>query len=315
VWMTNTTPTRPKQKTDLGNMWGLMQKTAEADAMLAVHAEDDELVMYAYKQLQRTGQTALEYMPHAHNKISEKISFQRVITLAEHVGAPIYLMHVSAIEGVQAIAEARGRGQAVYGEVLPHYAHFTEEDYKLDHGAIYHTYPSLKSATDRDSMWEALLAGTLSTLATDGVCTDFDVKTRGKTILDATGGHAGVEMRMAVAYTEGVEKRSLNLTRFVDLTSANAAKILGLYPQKGAIAIGSDADLAVLDTNDRRAITSADLHEADYTPWEGYEVAAWPSMTVLRGRVMVENKELKRGPDGTLLKQHVARDVLNRPAC
>ncbi|HEU4807758.1 MAG TPA: amidohydrolase family protein, partial [Homoserinimonas sp.] len=216
VWMTNTTPTRPKQKTDLGNMWGLMQKTAEAGAMLAVHAEDDELVMYAYKQLQRTGQTALEYMPHAHNKISEKISFQRVITLAEHVGAPIYLMHVSAIEGVQAIAEARGRGQAVYGEVLPHYAHFTQEDYKLDHGAIYHTYPSLKSETDRDSMWEALLAGSLSTLATDGVCTDFDVKTRGKTILDATGGHAGVEMRMAVAYTEGVDKRSLDLTRFVD---------------------------------------------------------------------------------------------------
>ncbi|WP_415854662.1 amidohydrolase family protein [Sinomonas sp. G460-2] len=315
VWMTNTTPTRPRQKTDLGNMWGLMEQTAAAGAMLAIHAEDDDIVMYSYKRLQRQGQTGLEYMHHAHNNLSEKLSFQRAITLAEHVGAPIYIMHVSAREGVDAIRAARGRGLPVYGEVLPHYAHFTAEDYRQKNGAIYHTYPSLKSADDRDSMWDALLEGALSTLATDGVCTDLDVKTRGKTIFDATGGHAGVEMRMAVAYTEGVAKRGLDLTRFVDLTSANAAKILGLYPAKGAIAIGSDADLAVLDATDARRITASDLHEADYTPWEGYEVAAWPSMTVLRGQVIVEDRKLKTGPLGTLLSQQVSSDVRSRPAC
>jgi dihydropyrimidinase len=315
VWMTNTTPTRPKQKTDLGNMWGLMEQTAAAGAMLAVHAEDDDIVMYSYKKLQHQGKTDLQYMHHAHNNLSEKLSFQRAITLAHHVGAPIYLMHVSAREGVDAIREARGRGQAVYGEILPHYAYFTAEDYKQENGAIYHTYPSLKSETDRDSMWESLIDGSLSTLATDGVCTDLEVKTRGKTILDATGGHAGVEMRMAVAYTEGVKKRGLALTRFVDITSANAAKILGLYPQKGVIAVGSDADLAVLDTTVDRRISASDLHEADYTPWEGYQVAAWPSMTVLRGTVMVEDRKLLTGPGGSLLKQRVSSDVLNRPAC
>lgn len=315
VWMTNTTPTRPHQKTDLGNMWGIMEQTAKAGAMLAVHAEDDDIVMYSYKKLIHQGKTGLEYMHHAHNNLSEKLSFQRAITLAEHVGAPIYLMHVSAREGVDAIREARGRGLPVYGEILPHYAYFTADDYRKENGAIYHTYPSLKSADDRDSMWESLLGGSLSTLATDGVCTDLDVKTRGKTILDATGGHAGVEMRMAVAYTEGVAKRGLDLTRFVDITSANAAKILGLYPAKGAIAIGSDADLAVLDTSEERAITASDLHEADYTPWEGYRVAAWPSMTVLRGQVVVEQRELKTGPLGTMLKQRVSSDIRNRPAC
>jgi len=315
VWMTNTTPTRPLQKTDLGNMWGIMEQTAKAGAMLAVHAEDDDIVMYSYRKLIHQGKTGLEYMHHAHNNLSEKLSFQRVITLAEHVGAPIYLMHVSAREGVDAIREARGRGLPVYGEILPHYAYFTADDYRQENGAIYHTYPSLKSADDRDSMWESLLGGSLSTLATDGVCTDLDVKTRGKTILDATGGHAGVEMRMAVAYTEGVSKRGLDLTRFVDITSANAAKILGLYPAKGAISIGSDADLAVLDTTVERTITASDLHEADYTPWEGYRVAAWPSMTVLRGRIVVEDRELKTGPFGTMLKQRVSSDVRNRPAC
>jgi dihydropyrimidinase len=122
-------------------------------------------------------------------------------------------------------------------------------------------------------------------------------------------------MRMAVAYTEGVAKRGLDLTRFVDLTSANAAKILGLYPRKGAIAIGSDADLAILDTTEARVVTSSDLHEADYTPWEGYEVAAWATMTVLRGQVVVEDRELKTGPLGTLQEQRVSADVRSRPAC
>lgn len=315
VWMTNTTPTRPWQKTDLGHVWAVMERTAKAGAMLCVHGEDDDIVMYAYKKLQHEGKIGLEYMSHAHNALSEKLSFQRVITLAEHVGAPIYLMHVSAREGVEAIQAARGRGVPVYGEVLPHYAHFSEENYREEHGAIYHTYPSLKTDDDGDAMWEGLSRGVLSTLATDGVCTDFEVKTRGKTIIDATGGHAGVELRMAVAYTEAVTERGLDPVRFVDLTSANAAKILGLYPQKGAIAIGSDADLAVLDTTVQRRITADLLHEADYTAWEGYTARAQNTLTILRGQVIVADGELLAAPGGRLLRQRVSTDVLSRPAC
>lgn len=127
---------------------------------------------------------------------------------------------------MDAIREARGKGQPVYGygEILPHYAYFTAEDYRHENGAIYHADPSLKSANDRDSMWESLLDGSLGTLATDTVYMDPHMKTRRKTILDATCGHAGVEMRMAAAYTEGVSKRGLDFTRFVDITSANAAR-------------------------------------------------------------------------------------------
>lgn len=315
VWMTNTTPTRPHQKTDLGNLWGIMEKTAASGAMLAVHAEDDDIVMYSYRKLEHEGRIGIENMHHAHNVISERLSFQRVITLAQHVGAAIYLMHVSANDGIDAIQKARGEGAPVYGEILPHYAYFSAENYREEHGAVYHTYPSLKAPEDRDDMWPALIRGTLSTLATDGVCTDFDVKTRGKTIFDATGGHAGVELRMAVAYTEGVVKRGLDLTRFVDLTSANAAKIMGLYPRKGAIAVGSDADLAVLDADVDETVTAAQLHEADYTPWEGYRVRARNHMTILRGKVIMENSQLIGGPQGVLQHQKVAQDVLKRPAC
>ncbi|MBO9521368.1 MAG: amidohydrolase family protein [Nocardioidaceae bacterium] len=316
VWMTNTTPTRPKQITDIGHIWGLMEKTAAAGAMLCVHGEDDDIVMYAYKRLQREGRTALHHMHEAHNSLSEQLSFQRVISLARHVGAPIYLMHVSAVEGIEAIREARGRGQAVYGETLPHYAYYTAEDYKQPNGAIYHTYPSLKGAEDRDQMWPALIGGVLSTVATDGVCTDLDVKTRGKTILDATGGHAGVEVRMAVAYTESVHRRGLSLERFVEMTSSNAARIMGLYPRKGAIAVGSDADLAILETGIQRTLTFSDLHEADYTPWEGYEAAARNRATVLRGELIVDDGQIvKATPGGRLLKQKLSADVASRPAC
>ncbi|WP_418059704.1 dihydroorotase [Pimelobacter simplex] len=315
VWMTNTTPGRKWQKTDIGHIWGLMERTAAANAMLCVHAEDDDIVMYAYKRLQHEGRTDLTHMSEAHNQLSEQLSFQRVITLARHVGAPIYIMHVSAEVGVEAIRAARGSGQPVYGECLPHYASYSDEVYGHDNGAIYHTYPSLKAPEDRDAMWSALADGTLSTIATDSVCVDLDVKTTGKTIVDAVGGHVGVEVRMAVAYTEAVARRGLPLERYVDLTSRNAAKVMGAYPQKGEIAIGSDADLVLLDATQPHTITGSELHEADYTPWEGYVAAAWPTTTLLRGEVLVADGELTDAPaGGLLLKRSLGADVLARPA-
>ena len=316
VWMTNTTPDRRWQKTDVGHIWALMEKTAAANAMLCVHAEDDDVVMYAYKRLQHEGRIGLEHMSQAHNELSEQLSFQRVITLAKYMGAPIYLMHVSAELGIEAVRAARASSQPVYGECLQSYAYFTDEKYREEHGAIYHTYPSLKSARDRDAMWDALVDGTLSTLATDEVCTDLAAKVAGTSIINTTGGHAGVEVRMAVAYTEGVHKRGISLQRYVDVTSRDAAKILGAYPQKGEIAIGSDADLVLLQTGLSRKITVADLHETDYTPWEGYEVAAWPTLTMLRGNVLVEDGVLTSdAPRGRLLKRKLGADVGTRPSC
>ena len=314
VWMTNTTPTRRWQKTDMGHMWGLLEKTAESNAMLCVHAEDDDIVMYAYKRLMHQGRTGLQYMSEAHSALSEKLSFQRVITLAGHLGAPIYLMHVSAEVGVAAIREARAAGQPVYGEVLQHYSYYTDAVYQQEQGALYHTYPALKSETDRVAIWEGLIDGTLSTIATDSVCVDRDIKTSGHDVVDTVGGHVGVEVRMAVAYTEAVHKRGLPLERFVDLTSRNAAKLLGAYPQKGEIAIGSDADLVLLDTTSDRVITAALLHEADYTPWEGYVAKAWPVLTMVRGRVLMQNGEMTgAAPDGRLLKRAVSSSLTQRP--
>ena len=114
-------------------------------------------------------------------------------------------------------------------------------------GMKYHTYPSLKSEGDRSSLWQGLLDGRLSTVATDLVSTTWEEKVRFKTVADVTGGHNGIETRMGIAYSVGVVDLGMSLERFVDITSANAAKIFGMYPKKGAIAPGSDADICVLD--------------------------------------------------------------------
>src|SRR5256885_15397658 len=164
--------------------------------------------------------------------------------------------------------------------------------------------PSSRSATSR--AWDGLQHGHLHCVGTDEVCCNLSVKVRGNRIDDTTGGNSGVEPRVPVIYTETVEKRGYSLEKFVDVVSSNAARILGLYPRKGAIAVGSDADIVVLDTSKRRTVRAQDLHETDYTPWEGKEVAAWPSATVLRGKVMVaDGKFYGDLKDGQYLKRKI----------
>lgn len=316
VWMTNTTPSRPPQKTDLGYVWAILERTGANGGLLCVHAEDDDIVMYSYKKLAEADQWGYTNIHLAHNQLSEALSFQRIIGLAEHTEAAIYLMHVSAREGVRAVRDARARNLPVYGETLQHYVSFNSDDYARPNGQIYHTYPSLKSEDDRLALWGGLMDGSLSTIATDELCTTLATKIRGETVDDVTGGHAGVEVRLGVMYTEAVIRRHLSLERFVDLTSANAAKIMGVYPQKGAIAVGSDADIALLQPSAPRAIQMSDLHETDYSVWEGWTVEAWPSLTVLRGKVVMENGKLLGAPgDGEMVRGRIAPRMLAAPGC
>ena len=192
---------------------------------------------------------------------------------------------------------------------------FTHEHYKLPNGQIYHTYPSLKAQSDQEALWNGQLSGAISTVATDEICCTLSTKTQGHRIDDTTGGNAGCEPRVSVIYTETVVKRGYPLTKFVDLVSTNAAKLMGLYPRKGALAAGSDADIVVLDPAARRTVTAAHLHETDYTPWEGYEAEAWPTLTVLRGKVMMQDGEFFGDTtDGEHLKRKVAEEIRTRPA-
>ena len=191
---------------------------------------------------------------------------------------------------------------------------FTADDYKKPQGFCYHTYPSLKFDEDRNALWDGLVKDGVSATATDEFPTSLELKLRGKTIEDVTGGNLGAEARMGIVYTEGVGKRGMSLERFVAVTSSNVAKICGLYPKKGAIAPGSDADIVFIDPTIKRALTKADFHVSDYSPWEGWTVSGWPTTTILRGKVVVDGGTLYGDPkDGQLVKRRIAGDVLSRP--
>jgi dihydropyrimidinase len=279
-----------------------------------IHSEDNDIVMHMYGKLIREGRTGFANMAEVHNTLSEDISFRRVIRLAEKVGATLYMMHTSAASGVSAIREARARGVSIYGESLHQYMLYTSEDYQRPNGQIYHTYPSLKSAEDQAALWAGTLDGCINCVATDEICCTLAKKLQGVRIDDTTGGNAGVEPRVALMYTEMVGRRGYSLSRYVDLVSTNAAKIMGLYPRKGALAAGSDADICVLDPADKRVIRPEDLHEADYTPWEGRKMDAWPCLTVLRGKVVVENGAWKGSlADGKWQHRKIATEMLAEP--
>ena len=160
-------------------------------------------------------------------------------------------------------------------------------------------------------MWAGAAGGAIHCIATDELCCTLKDKTIGTRIDDVTGGNSGVEPRLAVMYTEMVVRRGYSLARYVDLVSSNAAKIMGFYPRKGAIAVGSDADITILDPTRRGKVRAADLHETDYTPWEGHDIFAWPVTTILRGKVMVEQGRYFGQPGkGHYLKRKISTRTL-----
>ena len=315
IFTTDITPSRKGRMVDFGDIWEVFQVLAGNGGLGVIHSEDNDIVMHMYGKLIREGRTGFANMAEVHNTLSEDISFRRIIRLAEKVrGTALYMMHTSAASGVSAIREARARGVPVYGESLHQYMLYTNEDYRRPNGQIYHTYPSLKSTEDQAALWAGTLDGSINCVATDEICCTLKQKIQGVRIDDTTGGNAGVEPRVALMYTEMVGRRGYSLSRFVDLVSSNAARIMGLYPRKGALVPGADADLCVLDPADKRVIRAADLHEADYTPWEGRQMQAWPCLTMLRGKVVVEGARFLGGlDDGRWQTRKVAPEIIEGP--
>src|SRR5438093_3151574 len=316
IFTTDIRPLNQGRMVKFGDIWEVLKVLARSGGLAAIHAEDNDIVMHMYEKLIREERTGFENLAEVHSTLSEDLSFNRVIRLAENVeGAALYMVHVSAAAGVAAIAGSRARGFPIYGETLHQYLLYTAEDYKRPGGQMFHTYPSLKFADDQTALWAATGHGAIHAIATDEVCCPLQVKLQGRRIDDTTGGNSGVEPRLSLMYTHMVEKRGYSLADFVGLVSSNAARIMGLYPRKGALAIGSDADIVLLDPRARKVLRKEDLHETDYTPWEGHEVAAWPSMTILRGKVVVENGAFFASPsDGQFLPHKIGSHIRARPA-
>jgi dihydropyrimidinase len=316
VYTTNHAPRpgRPITMINTGQLVAIMEQSAKHGAIVAIHSEDDDIVQWNYEMALLKEEIEWWRLPQIRSNISEDLSVRKCIRIAELTGSAMYIVHTSAKEGVDAIAESRSRGYPVDGETILLYCSFNSENYKEHDGMKYHTYPSTKSEVDRLRLWDGLHKGDLNILATDAIGTSYKDKIAGRTALDVQGGNNGIEIRMGVGYTQAVVKQGMSLERFVDITSTNPAKLLGFYPRKGAIAPGSDADIAIIDPSIKGTVATKDLHLGDFTPWEGWDIQGWPTVVTLRGRVMVEDGAFHGQPgDGALIPRKIDSSVFSGP--
>ena len=278
-------------------------------ALVMVHCEGYDSIKFMTERLEAAGRTAPYYHGKSRPELVEREAAHRAISHAELVDVPIMIVHVSGRQAMEQIRWAQQRGLKVYGETCPQYISLTEEDMKGNNfdetGGKYVCSPPPRDRDGWDAIWEGLRTGVFQTFSSDHCPFVYDspegkLNPKGKqSFRYVPNGIPGVETRLPILFSEGVSKGRITLEQFVALTSTNHAKIYGLYPQKGSIAIGADADLVLWDAN-RTVTISQDLlhHGSDYTPWEGYEVKGWPVKTILRGAVVFDDGKVVGKPGG-----------------
>jgi dihydropyrimidinase len=302
--------------TDDGHRLGVMEQVAAHGGMSVVHAEDDAIANWLTKKYVREGKTHGAYIAETRGPIVEEAAVRRTMLLAEFSGSPLYVLHMAAGRAVLALAEGRARGLPFYGETLTPYLSFTADRLWDDEGRglLWNNYPVLKQDEDRELLWRALADDRLSTVGSDHFALNASDKYEkmGTTVDSLMAGWPNVELRVPVTYHLGVAEGRLSLERFVQVVAANPARLMGLYPRKGAIAVGSDADLVVLDPNRRWTVDVADLAmSSDYTPWQGWELQGRVTHTVLRGSVVVERGRFVGAPGGgRFLERRLGPEVL-----
>ena len=299
-----------------GPLFDLMQVVGKHGGLVAVHAENASIADYRVAKYLKHGQTGPIYHARSKPNIVEAEVIQRVMYLAKHAGAAVYFMHVSTREGVELIRAARQAAQPVYGESCTHYLVLTEDAYKGENGHLWIISPPLRREEDQKSLWKSLADGILSSVSSDESSWSHRDKDAKRARFDQVpNGAPGIGVRTPVLISEGVNKNRIDWETFVALTSTNAARIFGLYPRKGVIAIGSDADLAVIDPNVSWSLTLDSLQmEADWCVLPNFDVTGKVVMTVLRGQTIVEEGDYVGVPNhGQYLSRKLCPDVLHRP--
>jgi len=271
----------------------LMERASELGIMLAVHSENDGSITWLREKYSARGNTAPIYHAMSRPPESEAEAVGRMAWLAGMAGdTPLYIVHLSGKLGLECIRAARARGQQnLFAETCPQYLLLDESLYLRDDGLKYIMSPPLRPHENREALWDGVRDGNINVVATDH-CPFFFEKEKqlGKDDFTKTpGGAPGVEARIPLMFAETVAGR-LPIERLVTLCCANPARLFGMYPKKGVIAVGSDADLALIDPDYKAALTFDMLHEnCDYTPYEGLPLNGYPVMTISRGEVIVRD--------------------------
>lgn len=259
--------------------------------MSMLHCEDQPLIEYATARLIEAGQTTLRHFGPSRPVLAEVVATQRAVAFAEATGAPVYLVHLTCERALEVCADARARGVPVFVETRPLYLHLTEERFLEDDRGKYVGQPPLRTPRDRAALWAGLSSGTIDTVCTDHAPWSLAAKLDpALSISNLRPGVENLQTMLPMLYSEGVRSGRISLRRMVELTSSTPARLFGLYPRKGALAVGSDADIVVFDPERTRTIDAAMLHSnADYSVYDGWQVTGWPALTLRRGEVVFED--------------------------
>lgn len=269
-------------------------------ALVMVHAENDDMIRWIAKRLLERGHVAPKFHGVAHDALAESEATHRIIALSRLLDVPVLIVHVSSVEAARTIRAAQMLGANIHAETCPQYVTLDAADMERPgvEGAKWCCSPPLRDAAAREAIWNGLADGTFGLFSSDHAPYRFDASGKiprgdATTFKEMANGLPGIELRLPILFSEGVRKSRITLSQFVALGSANHARMYGLWPRKGTIAIGSDADLAVWNPDLERRVAHSMLHDATgYTPWEGRSLTGWPETVILRGRVVVRDGQL-----------------------
>jgi dihydropyrimidinase len=295
----------------------------EHGMLIMVHAENGDVINTLQKKIVAEGKTEPKYHADAHPALAEGEATGRAVALAGIADAPLYVVHMTCREALEQLALGRNRGLKVMGETCTQYMFLTVDDLAKPNfeGAKYVCSPPVRQAEDQEALWEALSGGLLQVVSTDHAPFFFEGGVEGRlagkelgknSFAEIPNGMPGIEDRLIVMWHHGVNSGRFSRSRFVELMSTNAAKIFGLYPQKGEIAVGSDADILIWDPEKEHTLSAATHHmNTDYNVYESMQVRGMPEKVFLRGKLIVdgdqwlqekgEGKYLYRGPYADIL--------------
>ncbi|MEA4911096.1 MAG: dihydropyrimidinase [Oscillospiraceae bacterium] len=274
----------------------LLDVISSNGGILGIHCENDFAIDYLTKKLLDAGKTEPKYHPVSRPPVCEEDATQRVINLAEMVDANVLIVHMSCERALRRAQEAHAKNNNVYVETCPHFLLLDESAYDapLEQAAKYVITPPLRRESDRAALWQGIRNGDIKLVSSDHCAFPFKEKLSlgRESFATIPHGAPGVEGRLPVVFSEGVSKGRISAEKFVEIVSTNPARIAGMYPKKGIIAVGSDADITVMDPHKEVTLSVKQMHSnCDFSPYDGVKVKGYPAATFSRGTLVSENGE------------------------
>jgi dihydropyrimidinase len=287
---------------DDGSIFKALLRTGQNGGTICMHAENGDVIDVLVQRALKAGHTAPKYHALTRPARAEAEATHRAIALAEIADVPVYIVHLSAAEALEMVIEARDRGLHAYAETCPQYLFLSYDNYEEPdfNGSKYVMSPPLRDRAKQAQLWRGLAFNDLQCISTDHCPFCMKEKRLGEhDFSKIPNGAPGIETRMSLVYDGGVREGRISMNRFVELTATSPAKIFGLFPRKGTIAPGSDADIVVFDPNRTMTLSAKTLHmNVDYNPYEGRQVTGATDTVLTRGRVIIESGKFVGGNGG-----------------